>query len=87
MDLNKNGVYDDGEPGISNVLLTVRYPQRRASRTRPLTDSNGNGILVELFPLFNWYVAEADTTRFKQTGVNIFVDGGGGRMPAAPATG
>ena len=75
-DLNKNGVYDDGEPGISNVPLTVRY-RNGAPSNSTLSDSSGNGILVELFPLFNWYVAEADTTRFKQTGVSIWVDGGG----------
>ena len=69
MDLNGNGVYDPGEPGISNVPLTVRFRNGAPSNTT-LTDSNGNGILVELFPLFNWYVAEADTTRFKQTGVH-----------------
>lgn len=76
MDLNQNGVYDSGEPGISNVPLTVRYRNGSFSN-RTLTDNHGNGILVELFPLFNWYVAEADTTRFKQTGVHIVVDGGG----------
>jgi hypothetical protein len=75
-DLNKNGIYDDGEPGISNVPLTVRY-RNGAFSNQTLSDGNGNGILVELFPLFNWYVAEADTTRFKQTGVHIVVDGGG----------
>jgi hypothetical protein len=75
-DLNRNGVYDDGEPGISNVLLTVRY-RNGAPSNQTLSDTAGNGILVELFPLFNWYVAEADTTRFKQTGVHITVDGGG----------
>ena len=56
--------------------LTVRY-RNGAPSNSTLSDSAGNGILVELFPLFNWYVAEADTTRFKQTGVSIWVDGGG----------
>ena len=77
MDTNKDGIYDQGkEQGISNVPLTVRYRNGAPSNVT-LSDSSGNGILVELFPLFNWYVAEADTTRFKQTGVNIVVDGGG----------
>jgi Bacterial Ig domain/Bacterial cadherin-like domain len=75
-DLNGNGLYDDGEPGISNVPLTMRY-RNGALSNQTLSDSLGNGILVELFPLFNWYVAEADTTRYKQTGVHITVDGGG----------
>lgn len=76
IDTNKNGIYDPGERGISNVPLSVRYRNGAPSNVT-LSDSNGNGILVELFPLFNWYVAEADTTRFKQTGVHIVVDGGG----------
>ncbi len=76
MDANQNGVYDEGDTGISNVPLTVRYRNGALSNVT-LSDSTGNGILVELFPLFNWYVAEADTTRFKQTGVHVVVDGGG----------
>ena len=85
-DLNRNGVYDDGEPGISNVPLTVRY-RNGAPSNATLSDSNGNGILVELFPLFNWYVAEADTTRYKQTGVHVVVDGGGKPDTSGPGAG
>ena len=76
MDLNKNGIQDPGEPGLSNLLMTNRF-RNGAISNQTLTDSNGNGILVELFPLFNWYVSEADTTRFKQTGVNLITDAGG----------
>lgn len=76
MDANKNGVYDDGEIGIANVNMINRYRDGSISN-QTLTDTSGNGLLAELFPLFNWYVSEADTTRFKQTGVNIMVDGGG----------
>lgn len=76
MDLNNNGVRDAGEPGIPNALMTNRF-RNGAISNQTLTDSNGNGLLAELFPLFNWYVTEADTTRFKQTGVNVFVDAGG----------
>ena len=83
MDLNKNGIYDDGEPGLANLLMTVRYRDGGISN-QTLTDGNGNGLLAELFPLFNWYVSEADTTRFKQTGVNMFVDTGGKVDTAGP---
>ena len=76
MDTNKNGIYDAGEKGIANVTMTTRYRDGGISNQTG-TDSNGNGLLAELFPLFNWYVTEADTTRFKQTGVNVIVDGGG----------
>jgi hypothetical protein len=76
MDTNKNGVYDQGEPGLANLLMTSRY-RNGAIHMQTATDSSGNGLLAEMFPLFNWYVVEADTTRFKQTGVNVIVDGGG----------
>jgi Bacterial Ig domain len=76
MDTNGNGKMDPDEQGIANVPLTVRFRDGSISN-RTLTDSSGNGTLPELFPLFNWYVAEADTTRFKQTGVHIIVDSGG----------
>lgn len=82
-DLNGNASYDAGEPGISNVPLAVRYRNGAPSNVT-LSDSNGNGILVELFPLFNWYVAEADLTRYKQTGVHVWVDGGGKPDTAGP---
>ncbi|ADE12045.1 choice-of-anchor D domain-containing protein [Sideroxydans lithotrophicus] len=86
MDLNKNGVYDPGEPGIPNALMTNRF-RNGAISNQTLTDSNGNGLLAELFPLFNWYVSEADTTRYKQTGVNIFVDAGGAVDATGPGAG
>ena len=72
------GVYrqDLGDTGISNVTQSTRYRDGGMSN-QTATDSNGNGLLAELFPLFNWYVTEADTTRFKQTGANIIVDAGG----------
>jgi hypothetical protein len=76
MDTNHNGIYDATEQGISNLTMTTRYRDGGISN-QTATDSNGNGLLAELFPLFNWYVTEADTTRFKQTGVNVIVDGGG----------
>lgn len=76
MDTNKNGVYDSDEVGIANATMTTRYRDGGISN-QTATDSSGNGLLAELFPLFNWYVTEADTTRFKQTGVSVTVDGGG----------
>jgi Bacterial Ig domain len=76
LDKNGNGKYDEGESGLSNLTMTNRYRDGGISN-QTATDSAGNGLLPEVFPLFNWYVSEADTTRFKQTGVNVIVDGGG----------
>ncbi|CAN5817624.1 hypothetical protein BH11PSE8_BH11PSE8_39850 [soil metagenome] len=86
LDTNKNGKYDNTEKGISNVTMTTRYRDGGISN-QTATDSNGNGLLAELFPLFNWYVTEADTTRFKQTGVNVIVDGGGATDTSGPGAG
>ena len=86
MDTNRNGIYDAGEVGIANVNMVNRYRDGSISN-QTLTDTSGNGLLAELFPLFNWYVTEADTTRFKQTGVNLIVDGGGPVDTTGPGAG
>jgi len=76
MDLNQNGVRDPGEPGISQIPTRIRFRDGSVSQFIP-TDTDGYSPFDELFPLFNWYVVESDTTRFKGTGVHIAVDGGG----------
>ena len=68
--------YSANTPGVSNVQVSVRF-RNGAPSNRPISDNTGNASIRELFPLFNWYVAEADTTRFKQTAVRVIVDGGG----------
>ena len=35
----------------------------------------------EVFPFFNWLVAEVDFARFKATGATIIVDAGGQVLP------
>ena len=77
--LDLNQLRDDGKGNLSGLQdqnLVVRYRNGSISN-QTLTDASGNGILVELFPLFNWYVTESDTTRYKQKTVRIIVDGGG----------
>ena len=41
------------------------------------TDLNGNAGFNEIFPLFNWYVIETDSTRYKNTGTHVVYDAGG----------
>ena len=41
------------------------------------TDFNGVANFNETFPLFNWYVVESDTTRYKRTGTHTVYDAGG----------
>ena len=76
IDDNKNGICDPGELGIPLLNTTVRY--RDGSRANFLvTDFGGIANFNETFPLFNWYVVEADTTRYKTTGIHTVYDAGG----------
>jgi hypothetical protein len=76
IDVNGDGVSQDGEPGLALVPTNVRYRDGSYSNFNN-TDLNGYAGFNEVFPLFNWYVVEADTTRFKQTGVHVVYDAGG----------
>src|SRR6202035_2370057 len=42
-----------------------------------VTDFDGVVNFNETFPLFNWYVVEADSTRYKTTGIHTVYDAGG----------
>ena len=41
------------------------------------TDLNGFAGFNEVFPIFNWYVVETDSTRYKNTGTHVVYDAGG----------
>ena len=76
VDDNKDGVYESNELGIPFLNTTVRY--RDGSRANfLLTDFTGVANFNETFPLFNWYVVETDTTRYKTTGIHTVYDAGG----------
>ncbi len=76
IDDNKNGVADPGEAGVPLINTTVRY--RDGSMANNLaTDFTGVANFNETFPLFNWYVVETDTTRYKNTGTHTVYDAGG----------
>jgi hypothetical protein len=76
IDVNADGVSQDGEPGLALVPTNVRFRDGSFSNFNS-TDLNGYAAFNEVFPLFNWYVVEADTTRYKQTGVHAVYDAGG----------
>jgi hypothetical protein len=63
-------------PGIVEVPVSVRFRDGQFAASQ-FTDTNGNALFKELFPLFNWYVMESDTTRFKGSKVGIINDAGG----------
>lgn len=66
----------DSDPGLALVPTNVRFRDGSMSNLNN-TDLNGYAPFNEVFPLFNWYVVEADTTRYKQTGVHVVYDAGG----------
>ncbi len=76
IDTDLNGVRGADEPGVSQIPMNVRF--RDGSIASFLTtDSSGSVTANELFPLFNWYVVESDTTRYTGTGVHTVYDSGG----------
>jgi hypothetical protein len=76
VDDNKNGIWDSGEIGIPLIYTMIHY--RDGSRANALTtDFNGIASFNETFPLFNWYVVEADAGRYKTTGIHTVYDAGG----------
>ena len=76
----------DKNPGVGQVPTTIRFRDGSFSN-KLVTDSGGNATFDELFPLFNWYVLESDTTRFKGSAVHVVVDGGGQPDQTGPYAG
>ncbi len=75
-DLNGDGVREDNEPGVAQIPMNIRFRDGSISNFLS-TDSSGSVTANELFPLFNWYVLESDTTRYTGTGVMTAYDAGG----------
>jgi hypothetical protein len=81
-DQNGNGIPDrdgsgnDLEPGLALVSINNRFRDGSFSNFNS-TDLNGYAGFNEVFPLFSWYVVEADTTRYKNTGTHVVYDAGG----------
>jgi hypothetical protein len=76
IDDNKNGIPDPGEIGIPLIYTRVYYRDGHNANFLG-TDFNGVANFNETFPLFNWYVVEADSTRYKTTGIHTVYDAGG----------
>jgi uncharacterized repeat protein (TIGR01451 family) len=75
-DKNGDGVSQDNESGLSLVYTNVRYRDGSFSNFNS-TDLEGFAGFNEVFPLFNWYVVETDSTRYKNTGTHVVYDAGG----------
>jgi large repetitive protein len=75
-DANQNGYPDPGEAGIPGQAVNLRFRDGSIYQSSS-TDANGEVKFEEVFPFFNWLVAEVDFTRFKATGATVVVDQGG----------
>jgi len=76
VDDNRDGICESNELGIP--LLNVHVWYRDGEGANMLTtDFNGTANFNETFPLFNWYVVETDSTRYKTTGIHTVYDAGG----------
>ena len=76
------------KPGLALVPTNIRFRDGSFSNFNN-TDLDGNAGFNEVFPLFNWYVVETDSTRYKNTGTHVVYDAGGpadGHPAAASAT-
>ena len=67
---------DLGEIGIPCTDTQIHYREGHTANALT-TDFNGLAPFNETFPLFNWYVVEADSTRYKTTGIHTVYDAGG----------
>jgi hypothetical protein len=91
LDLNENGIRDEGEPGLPEQAVNQRFRDGTVALSFP-TDTTGFVPFDQTFPYGSWQVAEIDFTRFKPTGVTVIVDGGGdvsgdGGIPGRDYTG
>jgi hypothetical protein len=84
-DQNGDGVSEDNEPGLSLVPTNIRYRDGSYSNFNS-TDLNGFAGFNEVFPIFNWYVVETDSTRYKNSGTHVVYDAGG-PVDGSPACG
>jgi hypothetical protein len=82
LDVNGDGISNvdgDGnptEPGLVFAATNIRFRDGSYSNFNS-TDLNGFAGFNEVFPLFNWYVIETDSTNYKNTGTHVVYDSGG----------
>jgi hypothetical protein len=83
-DANGDGFPDANETaGIPNQTMNIRFRDGSIYQST-LTNSAGEFAFTEVFPFFNWMIAEVDYARFKATGATVVVDAGG---PVPPHSG
>ena len=75
-DTTPNGFRDANEIGLQDQALNLRFRDGSIYQSTA-TNAQGEAEFSEVFPFFNWLVAEVDFARFKATGTTLVVDNGG----------
>ncbi len=77
-DADQDGFWDAGETnvGAESGPVNIRFRDGTVYQSFP-TDFDGVAPFDEVFPFFNWLVAEVGFTNKKATGATIVVDAGG----------
>jgi FtsP/CotA-like multicopper oxidase with cupredoxin domain len=87
LDENRNGIRDATEMGMAEQAVNIRFRDGTIYQVSA-TDMEGFVPFDEVFPFFNWLVAEVDYARHMPTGVTVTVDNGGDAATApTPLTG
>jgi hypothetical protein len=72
----ENGRRDQDEAPLIEQNINIRFRDGSIYQSYP-TDHEGFVPFDQVFPFFNWMVAEVDFARYKPTGVTVTVDAGG----------
>jgi large repetitive protein len=75
-DVDHDGFRDPGEIGIQDAALLLRFRDGSIYQATS-TDPEGRYEFREVFPFFNWLVAEVDFATKQATGATVVVDAGG----------
>jgi hypothetical protein len=78
----ESGTCAPASTGIPGQAVNLRFRDGSVYQSTA-TDGDGNYEFSEVFPFFNWLVAEVDYLRFKATGLTALPDAGGA-LPASP---
>ena len=76
-DTNRNGVKDDGEPGIPNFTLTLRHRENNLmdrGQNSATTDLNGHYYFESGYPIGEWDILEAYSDSYYTTGITYQAD-------------
>jgi large repetitive protein len=80
-DTNADGFRNVGEAPFPGQTINLRFRdgsiyQSAVTVTNPVTNL-AEAKFKEVFPFFNWMIAEVDFARFRATGATVIVDAGG----------